>query len=238
MEIKAVLFDLDGTLLPMDEEIFVKGYFKLLASKVAELGYKPDELIAGVVAGLKHMASHDGSKRNIDVFWESFAGIFGNKVYDDKPFFDQFYANDFKQIAQFCGYNPLAKQAVDYVRNKGLKVVLATNPVFPSVATETRIALAGLTNGDFDHYTTYENSSACKPNLSYYSEILENIQCRPEECLMVGNNVSEDMVAAELGMNVFLVTDCLINKKDQDISNYPQGDFQALLAYLKLKLEG
>lgn len=237
MVIKAVLFDLDGTLLPMDEELFIKGYFRLLASKAAEIGYNPDELIAGVMAGLKAMASHDGSKHNIDVFWQSFAERFGNKVYDDKPYFDQFYAQDFKQISQFCGYNPLAKQAVDYVRSKGLKVVLATNPVFPSIATETRIALAGLTPQQFDHYTTYENSTACKPNLSYYSEILDVLHCRPEECLMIGNNVSEDMVAAELGMKVFLVTDCLINKKNEDIANYPQGDFKDLLAYLKSNLE-
>ena len=35
MNIKAVLFDLDGTLLPMDQDIFVKSYFGLLAKKLS-----------------------------------------------------------------------------------------------------------------------------------------------------------------------------------------------------------
>jgi hypothetical protein len=50
---------------------------------------------------------------------------------------------------------------------------------------------------------------------------------------MVGNDVTEDMVAKTLGMEVFLVTDCLINKENQDISQYPNGSFPQLLQWLK-----
>ena len=39
--IKTVLFDLDGTLLPMDQDNFVKAYFKNLAIKLAPHGYDP-----------------------------------------------------------------------------------------------------------------------------------------------------------------------------------------------------
>ena len=34
MKLKAVLFDLDVTLLPMDQNAFTKGYFKLLLMHV------------------------------------------------------------------------------------------------------------------------------------------------------------------------------------------------------------
>ena len=56
---------------------------------------------------------------------------------------------------------------------------------------------------------------------------------KPEECLMVGNDVREDMVTEQLGMKTFLLTDCLINKENIDISQYPNGGFTQLHTYLK-----
>ena len=53
--IKAILFDLDGTLLPMDQDEFTKGYFKLLAAKLAPYGYEPKTLIDTVWAGTAAM---------------------------------------------------------------------------------------------------------------------------------------------------------------------------------------
>ena len=91
-------------------------------------------------------------------------------------------------------------------------------------------------NDDFDIVTTYETSNYCKPNLDYYREVCTKMGVLPEECVMVGNDVSEDMVAEQLGMKVFLLTDCLINKENKDISAYAKGDFDDLRAYIeKLK---
>ena len=50
---------------------------------------------------------------------------------------------------------------------------------------------------------------------------------------MVGNDVQEDMMARELGMSVFLLTQCLINRKNEDITQYPHGDFDCLLEYIR-----
>ena len=55
----------------------------------------------------------------------------------------------------------------------------------------------------------------------------------PKECLMVGNDVGEDMIARELGADVFLLTDCLINKDGKDISVYPHGGFDELLQLIE-----
>ena len=115
----------------------------------------------------------------------------------------------------------------------GLRTALATNPIFPAIATESRIRWAGLSPADFELYTTYENIGFCKPNPAYYQEILKRMDLSPEECLMVGNDVTEDMIAARLGMQVFLLTDCLINKDEKDISVYPNGGFDQLLACLR-----
>ena len=65
------------------------------------------------------------------------------------------------------------------------------------------------------------------------NSILEKHGLQPEECLMVGNDVSEDMSAELCGMKVFLLTDCLINSDNKDLSCYKQGTFDDLLDYIK-----
>ena len=232
MSIKAVLFDLDGTLLPMDQDLFVKAYFKGLATKLAPHGYDPELLIKGVWAGTDAMIRNNGKKTNEEVFWDVFAGILGEKVRADELYFDEYYRTDFQKIKDVCGFVPQAAEVVRFLKKKGMRVALATNPLFPAIATESRIRWAGLTPEDFEIYTTYENNSYCKPNLDYYKAILECMELAPEDCLMVGNDVGEDMITRQLGMQVFLLTDCLINKANEDISIYPNGDFDALMEFV------
>ena len=233
MSIKAVLFDLDGTLLPMDQELFVKAYFGGLAKKLAPHGYDAKTLIDCIWAGTAAMVKNDGSRLNEEAFWEKFTALYGEKAREDIPLFDAFYRENFDDAASSCGYTPAAKEVVDTLKASGVRVILATNPIFPAIATQKRIGWAGLSPEDFELYTTYENSRHCKPNPDYYRDILAAIGCNAEECLMVGNDVGEDMIAKSLGMKVFLLTDCIINKQNVDISRYPHGNFDALKAFLK-----
>jgi len=232
VSIKAVLFDLDGTLLPMNQDLFVKDYFSLLAARLAPLGYEPEQLIGSIWAGTKAMVKNDGARTNEERFWEVFASVFGEQALKDKSVIDDFYSKEFAGAKKTCGFAPQAKEIVDGLKEKGKSIVLATNPIFPAVATENRIRWAGLSPDDFVLYTTYENSCHSKPNPAYYVDILQKIGLCSEECLMVGNDVAEDMVAQRLGMQVFLLTDCLINKNNEDISHYPHGDFAALKEFL------
>ena len=231
--IRYILFDLDGTLLPMDQEIFVKDYFTRLAKHIGPFGYDPNTLFQNLWKGVGAMVMNDGSVKNEVVFWKVFEQLYGKRVYDDIGLFEEFYRTDFQNTAKVCGYDPEAKRCVDAVKDMGYKVVLATNPIFPAIATESRMRWAGLAPEDFDYYTTYENSCYGKPNLKYYEEILEKIGAKPEECLMVGNDVAEDMVAEKLGMKVFLLTDCIINKHNEDIEKYPHGKFEDLMKFVR-----
>ena len=233
MNIKAVLFDLDGTLLPMDMDKFIKAYFGGLAKRLAPLGYDPEKLVAAIWKGTGAMVKNDGSKLNEEAFWDTFAGIFGESVRADEPEFDAFYREDFDKVQAVCGYDPKARAAVDAIKAKGYRVALATNPIFPSIATEKRMRWAGFEPSDFEFFTTYENSSFCKPNTNYYKMVVDRLGLSPEECLMVGNDATEDIAAEKLGMKVFLLTDCLINKDDIDISKYPGGSFDDLIEYVK-----
>ena len=136
-------------------------------------------------------------------------------------------------VQTVCGFNPYAARTIRELKDMGYRVVLATNPLFPSIATQSRARWAGLNPEDFDLITTYENSFHCKPNPDYYRDILNTLGLKAEECLMVGNDVSEDMIAESLGMKVFLLTDCLINKENRDISRYPTGSFPELMTYIR-----
>ena len=234
--IKNVLFDLDGTLLPMDMDEFTNGYFKFLVKKAMSSSdrYSPDELIKTIWGGVKAMVMNKGEKCNEDAFWEYFASVYGEDALADRKIFDDFYANDFICAKDFTGYNAEAKQAVEEIKREGYKVVLATNPIFPETATRQRVEWTGMDVSDFEAFTTYENCRYCKPNPEYYTELLVSLDMKPEESLMVGNDVEEDMEAGlKAGMQVFLITDCMINKKNLDIDKYPHGTFKDLLSYLK-----
>lgn len=233
MSIKMVLFDLDGTLLPMDMDEFIGGYFGLLAKKAAPYGYDHQPLIKAIWRGIAAMVRNDGHCNNEDAFWKDFAVSYGDQALKDKPMFEDFYANEFQGAKQFCGYQPKAAETVRWICDQGLRVALATNPLFPRIATETRIRWAGLEPEDFEFFTTYDNIGWCKPNLDYYREVLRWANLKGEDCLMVGNDVGEDMIAETLGMKVFLLTDCLINKAGEDISRYPHGGFDELNAYVE-----
>ena len=152
--IDTILFDLDGTLLPMDQDAFTEYYFKLLAGKMAPLGYEPKQLIAAVWDGTKAMVKNDGTCKNEKAFWTRFTQLYGEKALQDQASFESFYENEFAQAKQ-------------------------------------------------------------------------------EQCLMVGNDADEDLIAEKTGMQVFLLTDCLINRTGKDLSGYAQGGFEKLRAYIK-----
>ena len=230
--ITTFLFDLDGTLLPMDQDTFIQAYMSGLAAKMVPHSYDPKLLISSIWQGTEAMVRNDGSRLNEDVFWETFATIYGRDVRGDEPLFREFYEMEFQNVKHSCGSEPKARTVIDTLNKKCIRVALATNPLSPAVAPQSRVRWAGLQPEDFELITTYENSRRCKPNPDYYRDILETLKVTPEECVMVGNDVGEDMIAEKLGMHVFLLTDCLINKHCIDISRYPQGGFDELLDFI------
>ena len=232
-KITTVFFDLDGTLLPMDQDTFIKAYLGGLVKVAAPLGYDPSVLAKSIMTGTYAMFKNDGSKTNEDAFWLYMESVLGKKIIEDKYIFDDYYRTDFQKVAEVCGNNPKANEIVKQVKAKGLRAILATNPLFPRMATESRARWAGLDIEDFEIITTFEDYTHCKPNLDYYRDILANMGVDPEECLMVGNDVDEDMIAESLGMRVFLLTNDIINKSGTDISKFPHGDFDDLKVFIE-----
>ncbi len=227
------IFDLDGTLLPMpDQELFMNTYFKALAGKFNAHGYDSEKLIKAVWAGTIAMLKNDGTMTNEQRFWETFIAATGETGRELEPFFDEFYRNEFQAARDTTSSHPNARECIRILKEKGYTVALATNPLFPRVATYARLGWADLDPADFELITTYENSSYCKPGLQYYTQVMEVLGKTAEECIMIGNDVKDDMCAAKLGMDTYLLKDCLICPEDQDITGYQQGDFDDLLIWI------
>lgn len=226
--IKSVLFDLDGTLLPLDQDAFFREYLKHMGRRAASIA-EPKQFINQLLASTGTMInSKDKTKTNQQVFWEDFLANVGIAEDVLVPVMDNFYEMDFVLVKPTTRASKAARQAVMAVLELGLEVVVATNPIFPIHAVRQRIDWAGLGDINFKHVTSYEHCHFCKPNPDYYREIVDRIGRQPQECLMVGNDVEEDLAAAKIGMKTYLVTDCLLNSKKLDFTTDYQGTLQEL----------
>lgn len=231
--IDTVLFDLDGSLLPMDQDQFVKLYMEALGRTFAPRGFEPKRLTGSVWRGVEAMIQNDGSIKNRERFWRVFSESMDRNMEEQEPHFLRFYENEFGEAKAATGYSEFSAKAVRLLKEKGYTVILATNPLFPAVATYRRMRWAGLLPEDFDLVTTYEEERYCKPNLNYYRSILERFGKEPGQCLMVGNDVDEDMCVLSLGMSGYLLTDCLINRKKSALDGFLSGSLSGFYDYAK-----
>lgn len=231
MKYKGVLFDLDGTLLPLDLDGFIRDYFRALSASVAE-HVEPQRFVAALLQSTQVMLDNDGSKTNSQVFTEHFFPLLDCQPDTLMPMFERFYREKFPELGRDIKPIPQARQAVEAALAGGAKIVLATNPVFPRAAVDARLKWADLADIEFDWVTSYENSRYCKPNPGYYTDILDKINLDPSECLMVGNDTREDASAAAVGMDTFLVEGYIVEHPSADTSTW-RGSWQDLLELLR-----
>ena len=231
-KITTILFDLDGTLIRMDQDRFIREYFTSILGKLTSLGFDAklckDALYASVLATLKN----NGECTNEERFWRSFDEICPNSE-SIRPHLDDYYQHDFEDVIKStCERYERTREVLDRVKKHGFRAILATNPLFPMVATRCRMNLGGISESDFEYVTAYENSSYCKPNPAYFTELLTKLDIRHDECVMIGNDTTDDFSAHALGIPVFVLTECLINKAEVDLSKYPHGGFDELIDYI------
>ena len=209
--LKAVFFDLDGTLLSLKDEEFVKLYFKLITSKMINYGFEVEELSKNLWAGNKLMYKNDGSKTNEEVFWDYFKQVYGEEVINSKAEFDKFYTNEFKGIYKCIKENKISKEIVKFVKDNNLLCILSTNPLFPRDCTLTRMSYNELFEEDFDYITSYENSNYTKPNPFYFIDLLHKFNLKPEEVILIGNNELEDAwCSRQVGIDSYIINEYLI----------------------------
>ena len=231
--LNTILFDLDGTLAPFVQDEFVHAYFKALVKRLVPMGYDGEKLVAALWKGVDAMVENDGSQTNRQRFWAVFTRELGIQALALESVLEDFYARKFDAVRSVLKEEADRGPLIRGLREKGYTVFLATNPIFPEVAVETRLNWVGLSGGDFDGMTTYENSRRSKPNPGYYRDILERLGRRGEECLMIGNNPVDDMAALKAGLSAYLVTDYVENPGGVPLEQYPHGSFRMVRASLE-----
>ncbi len=228
---RVLLFDLDGTLVPLEAEAFIKEYFAAVANRFAHL-LPPEKLVSSILSGTEAMIKNtDPLLTNKEVFWAHFTSRVGLPREVLAPMFDEFYARDFKNLRKCARPNALARPLLEMLLGRGFEVVIATNPVFPERAIRERMAWVDIADLPYALVTTYENMHFCKPQLQYYEEVLDFLGASPEECLMIGNDVEEDLAARSLGIKTFLVDDYLINARGLPVETDYRGSFQDLVRF-------
>ena len=233
-KITTVLFDLDGTLIRMDQDKFIELYFTSILEKIAPLGYDTKLVYDALENAVRATIKNNGECSNEERFWRAFSAVSPDIQREVKEVLDDYYANDFiKVIEATCERYPRAREVLRAVKERGLRPILATNPLFPIIATYRRMALGGLSPEDFEYITAYENSSYCKPNPDYFRELLSKLDIDPSECVMIGNDTRDDFSVHALGIPVFVLTECLINRDNIDLSEHPHGGFDELIDYIK-----
>lgn len=204
--IRAVLFDLDDTLLENNVDRFLKAYFGLLAPHMAHMVPSEKFISALIRATSAMITNQDPSITNQQAFMDEFFPMVGRTAEEMMPLFDEFYAVQFGKLRSLTRPNPSARAAIQAAFDAGCDVVIATNPVFPETAIRQRMEWAGVSDFPFKLITSYEVMHAAKPSCRYYREILEHIGRRADECVMVGDDWGNDMVPAmKAGLQIFWI---------------------------------
>lgn len=226
-QITAVLFDLDGTLLENNVPVFFGDYFRRLAGWMAELAPE-QKFLHWLNKATDAMLANDGECTNEEAFWAEFETGLGIARETIEPVFLDYYARDYVKLREHTARRQEARAVVQLAFDLGLDVVVATNPLFPETANRQRLAWAGVADFPYRLITSYDNSRACKPNLTYYRQIAETLGRDPRECLMVGDE-DWDMVAGHLGCLTYLVPG--INTKPT-IPDAPEPQYRGTLGEL------
>lgn len=234
-----VLIDIDGTMFPITMKEYLDNYMMLLKNRLETEGYDADKIIKCVYRGLGAMLENDGMYTNEEVFWTAFEDAYYKDGKGDKNIrqaFEKllmdFYKTDYGMIRYLGAPEQDVSDCVKILKDKGYQVVAASTPVLPDIAQRERIEWSGCNPDDFALITGYENSCYAKPNLKYYEHLMRVLDKDPGDCLMVGNDVKEDMCAAELGIDVYLIEGYVENKDNADTSIYKSGDWKAFKEYV------
>jgi FMN phosphatase YigB (HAD superfamily) len=212
--LKAILFDLDGTLLDIDMDYFLPKYFEEMGRMAIANGYPDTKRLINQVLNSTDIMINDinPETRNEETFMKHFISNLEADEQEMRAFFDDFYLRGFPHLQQYCRPFAGVPEMMTGVFQRGYKVVIATNSVFPRTAIQARLEWAGIGQFPYEMLTCYENMHYCKPYTQYYQEIAESIEVDPTECLMIGNDTGEDLAAGKIGMKTFLVEDRLIDK--------------------------
>jgi FMN phosphatase YigB (HAD superfamily) len=154
---------------------------------------------------LRRMQSHHREKFNHEVFIESLAEASHRSPAAIDRLFRDSVERDFSRLGDRFGPIAGAREALGRASERGYRLVLATNPVFPLRAVQMRMAWGGIGDVPFDYITNSEVMTRCKPDVDYYHELLDRLSTEPHQCAMIGNDPVNDLPAHDAGIPTLLI---------------------------------
>jgi FMN phosphatase YigB (HAD superfamily) len=216
----------------MDTETFIGVYMAELGKAFNDMT-NPKLLLKNVMAATDVMISNEDYLTNEEVFMKEFERLTEGEIQVYKERFDSFYAKEFDNVKKAAMELPLIRECIKLLKEKHYDMAIATNPIFPQMAIHKRIEWSGLKKEDFSYISCYECCHYCKPSIHFYEEVLSELGKKPEQCIVVGNDVQEDLIAAKLGLQTFLITDNMINREDGKIESTYIGTYEDFYRFIQ-----
>ena len=230
--INTILFDLDGTLLPMDTEKFTKIY--MISLMTSGITCRPIRFLRDMKKCIYDTLDDTTPRTNETVFYENFGKTSKIKPQRLQKFSEKYYASKrFDKTKKATWKSAEMREAVDLLKQKGYSVMVATNPMFPELAVNKRMEWAGFTRDEFDYVTSFERSCYCKPNKEFFDQLMQDTGRTAEQCLMVGNDRAEDLAASKAGIKTYLVEDCVHHADDKEFTPDYTGNAKDFLDFCK-----
>ena len=234
--IKNIFFDMDGTLIDCEIDKFIPPYKTALVKKFA---YHPN--CAGIVRDIimesvKAMLANDGSHTNREAFIEYIrtCDSLGVTAEELENAMTDFYNEQYLDLQSVINPKPIMAEAVKMLQDKGYRLVVTTNPLFPLVALLRRLEWGGHKPEYFEFVTSYETSRYCKPDVRYYKQVIESLDVKPEETLIVGNDRREDVHAGkEAGLRAYYLTDTPIDNGTGTLPPDYKGNSNDFLEFVR-----
>jgi FMN phosphatase YigB (HAD superfamily) len=204
-----LLLDLDDTLLGNQADTFVSFYTRLLARHLSA-SVEPKLLVQQLQAATSYMLAHQRPDHTLE---ENFDSFFYPKIGLSKavaqPILDDFYNQSFPTLKQYTQTIPASADLVKGAFERGYRVAIATNPLFPLTAILQRLNWAGTDPQDFPFalIPDYEAFHFAKPNPAFFAELLARLDWPDGPVVMVGDSIDNDVTAArQMGLAAFWIS--------------------------------
>lgn len=201
-----LLLDLDDTLLDTNLDAFVPAYFQALSKHLAN-HTPPDAMLRALIAGVNLMSESEDPTHTLDeIFYSDFIGKLGLSKHEIMQVIEEFYDDVFPLLARHTRQRPDAVPFIEWALSCGYRLAIATDPLFPRKATYHRLRWAGFEPERFELVSTMEHFHFTKTQPAYYAEVLGRLGWPEGPSLVVGNDVTRDLIPAHrLGLKTFLI---------------------------------
>lgn len=233
--IKNILFDLDGTLINIDQEGFNKEYVDRASNYFVRYGYDRNNVTKYLWGAIFAIVNNDGKVTNQEVFCTYLEKTLNIEKENLLRLFEEFTNNEYDYLSKYIKRVDIVITAIKLLKEKKYNLILATNSLFPYDIIKKRASWGNISVNDFSFVTSMENMNYAKPNINYYKQILELNNLKAEECIMFGNDLVEDLVIEKLGINCFIITNNMVN--DEYIGNSKlHGNYEEFYKYIENNL--